>query len=274
MLEAASLASSEIASRRETTIVRLIDLNVPTVDGPSEATPVEVSLLDHASAPAALGLRPEDFPEGEAISNETVTLTTHTGTHMDAPLHYGLRSGGERAAAIDEIPLEWCYAPGVRLDLRHIPPGAAISVADIEDALAKIPYELVPGDIPLIWTGADRLWGTEAYRTEHPGMTRESTAYLVERGARVIGIDAWGFDRPFASMVGDYRRDGDNRVLWPAHLYGREKPYCQLEKLAHLEDLPAATGFTVACFPAKLAGLGAGWTRVVAIVPESNTEET
>jgi hypothetical protein len=53
---------------------------VPVLDGPSEATPVEVELLSHRDAPAALSLRPEDFPEGEPISNETVTLTTHTGT--------------------------------------------------------------------------------------------------------------------------------------------------------------------------------------------------
>ncbi|GAA3192050.1 cyclase family protein [Actinocorallia longicatena] len=251
---------------------RLIDLSVPVLDGPSEATPVEISVIDHKAAPAALGLTPADFPEGEAITNETITLTTHTGTHMDAPLHYGELSGGKAAAAIDGVPLEWCLAPGVRLDLRHVPPGAGIAAADVEDALAKIPHELRAGDIALIWTGADRLWGTEAYRTEHPGMTRESTAYLVERGVKVVGIDAWGFDRPFASMLGDYREHGDNAVLWPAHLYGRERPYCQLEKLANLDALPAATGFTVACFPVRLAGLGAGWTRVVAIVEEPGPE--
>jgi kynurenine formamidase len=187
---------------------------------------------------------------------------------MDAPLHYGASSGGRPAAAIDHISLDWCFAPGVRLDLRHVPPGAGISAADIEDALAKVPYELQPGDIPLIWTGADRLWGTADYRSEYPGMTRESTAWLVEHGARVIGIDSWGFDRPFAAMLKDYRNTGDNAVLWPAHLYGREQPYCQLEKLAHLETLPGDCGFTVACFPVKLAGLGAAWTRVVAIVED------
>jgi kynurenine formamidase len=248
---------------------RIIDLSVPLLDGPSEATPVEVSVIDHKAAPAALGLRPEDFPEGESITNETITLTTHTGTHMDAPLHYGLFSGGRAAMAIDDIPLDWCFAPGVRLDLRHVPPGAGITAADIEDALGKLPRELQPGDIALIWTGADRLWGSEAYRTEHPGMTRESTACLVERGVRIIGIDAWGFDRPFASMLGDYRRSNDNRVLWPAHLYGREKPYCQLEKLSNLASLPDSVGFTVACFPVKLTGLGAGWTRVVAVLDEA-----
>jgi kynurenine formamidase len=244
---------------------RLIDLSVPVQSGPSEATPVEVTLLSHAAAPVALGLRPQDFPDGTAISNETIALTTHTGTHMDAPLHYGPTSGGRPASAIDHIPLDWCLASGVRLDMRHVPPGAGITAADVEDALAKVAYELQPGDIPLIWTGADRLWGTAAYRTEHPGMTRESTAWLVERGARIVGIDAWGFDRPFASMISDYRATANKAVLWPAHLYGRERPYCQLEKLARLDLLPDR-GFTLACFPVKLAGLGAAWTRVVAII--------
>ena len=69
-------------------------------------------------------------------------------------------------------------------------------------------------------------------------------------------------------MIGDYRESSDNGFLRPAHLYGREHSYYRLERLAHLDELPAATGFTVACFPAKLAGLGAGRTRAVAIVED------
>jgi hypothetical protein len=49
-----------------------------------------------------------------------------------------------------------------------------------------------------------------------------------------------GFDRSFASMLGDYRERKDNRVLWPAPLYGREQPYYQLAKLGNLATLPDA----------------------------------
>jgi kynurenine formamidase len=251
-----------------TRAVQLIDLSVPITDSPSEATPVEIITLNHESAPEVFGLKPTDFPDGMAISNETVTLTTHTGTHMDAPLHYGPRTGGCPARSIDQIPLEWCFAPGFRLDLRHIPPGEGITEFDIADAAARISHDVRPGDIALIWTGADQLWGTETYLSKFPGMTRAATAWLVERGVRVIGIDAWGFDRPFSCMLEDYRRTGDQRVLWPAHLYGREREYLQLEKLARLDMLPSAQGFTIACFPISIRGLGASWTRVVAIVPE------
>ncbi|QEU89968.1 cyclase family protein [Streptomyces kanamyceticus] len=250
-------------------MTRLIDLSVTTRSTPSEATPVTVDLLDHRTGATVLGLTPEDFPDGMAISNETVTLTTHTGTHMDAPLHYGPLSGGSPAKSIDQVPLEWCHGPGVRLDVRDVPPGEGITTDHLEAAFKEAGHEPVPGDIALLWTGADRLWGGAEYLREFPGLTGEGTAYLVERGIRVIGIDAWGLDRPMHRMIEDYQHTGDNAHLWPAHIYGRTAEYLQLEKLAHLGDLPAATGFTICCFPVAVEGAGAGWTRVVALVEDA-----
>ena len=42
----------------------------------------------------------------------------------------------------------------------------------------------------------------------------------MEQGVKVIGIDAYTLDRPFASMVADYQRTGDGRYIWPAHFAG------------------------------------------------------
>ncbi|NGO70285.1 cyclase family protein [Streptomyces boncukensis] len=249
---------------------RLVDLSLATRDTPSEATPVTVELLDHVTGATVLGLTPEDFPDGMAISNETVTLTTHTGTHMDAPLHYGPTSGGRPAKAIDEVPLEWCYGPGVRLDVRHVPPGEGITVEHLTAALGEAGHELAPGDIVMLWTGADALWGSADYLSVFPGLTGKGTAFLAESGVRVIGIDAWGLDRPVPAMIEEYRRTGDNSCLWPAHIYGRTQEYLQLEKLTNLGALPAATGFEVSCFPVAVAGAGAGWTRVVAVLDDAD----
>jgi len=249
-------------------MTRLIDLSVATRSTPSEATPVVIELLDHRTGATVLGLGPDDFPGGMAISNETVTLTTHTGTHMDAPLHYGPISGGTPAKSIDQVPLEWCMGRGVRLDVRHVPPGDGITVDHLIDATAAARCELRHGDIVLLWTGADALWGSADYLTSFPGLTGKGTAFLVEQGIRVIGIDAWGLDRPAATMIGEYQRTGDKEVLWPAHIYGRTNEYLQLEKLANLGALPRATDFTICCFPVSIAGAGAGWTRVVAVVDD------
>lgn len=248
--------------------MQLVDLSVVTSSCPSEATPVDVAVLDHAAGASILGLAPDDFADGIAISSETVTLTTHTGTHMDAPLHYGPYTDDRPARSIDEVPLEWCMGPGVRLDVRHVPPGAGIAVADLMAALEQLGRPLAAGEIVLLWTGADRLWGTEAYRSDFPGLTGAATAFLVEAGIRVIGIDAWGLDRPPQAMLAEYAETGDREVLWPAHLYGRRCEYLQLEKLAGLGELPGSDGFEVVCFPVAVAGAGAGWTRVVALVPE------
>jgi kynurenine formamidase len=197
---------------------------------------------------------------------EEVTAITHCGTHVDAPWHYGPTSeGGAVAKTIDECPLEWFYGDGVRLDLRHKEAGDRILVEDLENALDVIGHVLSPGEIVMLWTGRDKFLGSEEY-FEQPGMTRESTLWLCERGIKVIGIDAYGFDRKFADMADEARETGDATRIWEAHFAGLEREYCQIEKLVNLDLLPRATGFQVSCFPIKVERASGGWSRVVAFV--------
>ena len=63
------------------------------------------------------GVGVEQLPGGEAWAIETVQISTHNGTHLDAPYHFhSTMNNGERAITIDEVPLEWCMGPGVKLD--------------------------------------------------------------------------------------------------------------------------------------------------------------
>jgi kynurenine formamidase len=186
---------------------------------------------------------------------------------VDAPYHYGPTSEGRPARRIDEVPLEWCFAPGVILDVRHKQAGDWITVADLEAALDRIGYRLKPLDIVLLHTGADKRLASRDYFSQ-PGLGREGVLWLVEQGVKVIGIDAYTLDRPFASMVADFRRTGDGRYIWPAHFAGLEREYCQIEKLANLEQVPRPVGFHVSCLPVKIKGASAGWCRAVALVPE------
>ena len=250
---------------------RLIDLSLPIEDGAAgEMQAPRIEYIDHAGSTATVagifGARAEDLPSGQGWAVENLTLGSHTGTHVDAPYHYGAMSEGRPARRIDEVPLEWCFGPGVVFDMRHKHAGELITVADLEAALARIDYQIRPGDIALIQTGADRRWGSRDYFRQ-PGMGRESTLWLVERGVHVIGIDAWTLDRPFSDMAADFKRSGDGCVLWPAHYAGLEREYCQVEKLANLESIPEPTGFYVSCLPVKIKGASAGWCRAVAFVP-------
>src|SRR5690606_35564749 len=131
---------------------------------------------------------------------EQIEAITHTGTHVDAPYHYGPTSGGKPARRIDEVPLEWCFGPGVVLDLRHKAAGEFIEIDDLRAALERAGHQLQPLDIVLLQTGADARLGSPEYFAQ-PGLGREGTLWLVEQGVRMIGIDAYTVDRPFLNMA-------------------------------------------------------------------------
>ena len=252
--------------------VRVIDLSVPIRQTPPESPlKVDIEYFDHKEGAKVFGpvfgLREEDFPEGNFSAVEKLTLTTHSGTHLDAPWHYWPTSEGKTSRTIDEIPLEWCYHNGVVLDLTHKKPGEGIGVSDLESALDRIQYRLNPFDIVLLMTGAAKYYGKPEYTRMHPGATRESTLWLVEQGIRVMGIDAWGWDRPFDIMVREVR-EGKKENLWAAHFAGKEREYCHIENLTGLDKIPRPFGFKVAVFPVKIENAGGGWVRAVAIVEE------
>jgi kynurenine formamidase len=96
-------------------------------------------------------------------------------------------------------------------------------------------------------------------------MGREATLYLTERGVRVCGTDGWSWDAPFVHTRRRWEETADPAIIWEGHRAGMVRGYCQIEKLHNLEELPA-TGFTVCCFPVKIRGASAGWTRAVAII--------
>jgi kynurenine formamidase len=99
------------------------------------------------------GILPEQLPDGQGLAAETVTITTHSGTHVDAPWHYHpTMNDGEKAWTIDEVPLDWFFRPGVKLDLRHLPSDHLVTHADIDAELDRIGYELQPFDIALATT--------------------------------------------------------------------------------------------------------------------------
>lgn len=209
-------------------------------------------------------LVPTDFPGSAFLSLDEITMPTHMGTHIDAPFHFGPSSTHD-CKTIDQLPLDWFYQPGVRLDMRHKKPGSYITVDDIKIALQKIEHKLSPLEIVLIWTGVDELWGTKQYFSNAPGMSSEATKWIIDQGIKVIGIDAYSFDRPFGAMLNDFWSTGDNKHLWPAHFLGRETEYAHIERLANLGELPPKT-FMVSCFPVKIKGVDAGWSRVVGMV--------
>ena len=274
-LAVADRASAQNAPPRDLAAqLTLIDLSVSLEhDAAGERTKPRIEYVTHEagglkSMMDTFAASPRDFvySGGHGWAVENLIVGSHTATHIDAPYHYGAMSGGKPARRIDEVPLEWCFGPGVVVDMRHRKPGEVISTADLQRSLRAIDYTLRAGDIVLIHTGAAQRWGTAEYFRQ-PGLDRESTLWLVDQGIHMIGIDAWTLDREFAAQIADFKRTGDGRHIWPAHFAGITREYCQIEKLANLERLPRPHGFYVSCFPVKIKGGSAGWCRAVALVP-------
>jgi len=168
-------------------LVRLVDLSAPIQASPAElpeALRTDIEYVAHdegaAQVEAMLGVPRDLLRDGEGWAVETFTrFGTHNSTHVDAPWHYNSTIAGRPAQTIDELPLEWFYAPGVVLDASDRADGEALSAADVEE---RLPRPLEALDIVLIRTGRDEFYGELDYIARGPGVTAEATRWLYDRG--------------------------------------------------------------------------------------------
>ena len=208
----------------------------------------------------------DDLPEGEGWAEENISMSSHLGTHVDAPWHYGSTCEGKPAKTVDELPLSDLYCDAVVIDMTHKrATGAAITVEDLKGALAKIGYAIKAGDAVLIRTDNDKFEITDELRYNYPGMTRESTLWIAEQGAKIGGTDGFAWDRPFHLMIENFLRTRDKSFIWDAHFACREKELYVVQQLTNLESLPNH-GFKVGFFPIKIARASAAPARVVAFI--------
>ncbi len=212
-------------------------------------------------------LSKDDLPNKLGWAVERVSLCSHSGTHLDAPWHYSpTMNKGEPSRTIDQLPLEWCFSDAVVLDFHEKPDGYLITIHDLEKELLKISYSLKPLDIVLIYTGAGKYWGSSEYLNKGCGMGREGTLWLLDRGVKITGTDAWSWDRPFSIIAKEFKTNLDKKTIWEAHYAGIEKEYYHMEKMSNLDKLPSK-GFKVICFPIKIKAASGGWVRPTALIP-------
>jgi len=180
----------------------------------------------------------------QGVNKEIVELSTHTGTHCDAPYHF-FADG----ATVDHVPLETYVGRATILDLRGKTPGAAIERAEVERFASRIDE----GDIVLLNTG----WGhkradTKEFLTEYVYLGGEAAQYLVGRGVKGVGIDA--------VSMGGYN---DPAKGGPSHraLLGNGKFI--VEELYFPDDVMDGKERLFVAAPVKLQGTSGAWTRAM-----------
>ncbi len=213
---------------------------------------------------ALFGCTREDLPDGEGWGDEQIRISSHLGTHVDAPLHYGSTCEGRPARTISEIGLDELYCDGVVLDLRaDAEAGQGIEVAALERAVEASGAEIGPGTAVLLRTGQEQYDVGDPGFYWYPGMTRAGTLFLADLGVKVMGTDAVGWDRPFLEMRRAFAESGDAGEIWDGHFAGRDREVFIVQQLVNLAALPPH-GFKVGFFPLHLAGCSASPARVVA----------
>jgi kynurenine formamidase len=173
-----------------------------------------------------------------------VTLITHNGTDLDAPYHFSstmnAKAGSRKPAiAIDEVPLECCFQPGVKLDIRHLPGGHVVTAAEVDAELARIGHRLESLEGLFVNIGASTRYGQADDVAAGCGMGYEATMVLLERSVRLTGTDAWRRGAPFLHTAKRYAETRDPGLICEGHKAGRDIGCCHLGKLRHLEALPA-----------------------------------
>jgi kynurenine formamidase len=139
-------------------------------------------------------VHPDDAPvaaiprctfEREGYAVTTLVLSSHAGTHMDAPYHFI-----QQGATIDALPVTRLVGDGVVLDLRGR--GPAISLAEL-DAAIEGAGGAEAGDFVLLWTGWDAHFGQDDM-WDHPYLSADAAKRLLVLGITMLATDCGGVD--------------------------------------------------------------------------------
>ncbi len=176
----------------------------------------------------------------QGYDSEVMTMSTHTGTHMDAPSHF---SKGKKSIGDILASRLVCDAVMIRVPKKT---GQKVNVEDIEDK------DIKPGDTVVLATGWERRYKSRAYMTANPGLSKAAARYLVKKKVNLVGIDGPSID------PGSDAGFGAHNILLPAGVLAVEN-LCNLDRIKKKR-------FTLLVAPLKLAGATGSPVRALALV--------
>ena len=183
----------------------------------------------------------------------SISFSDHAGTHVDAPCHF---NPDPKAPSIDQVPLENFYTEAICLDLSHVSLKHQITIAEMEEALAKSGQEIKPRDTVLIHMGVnDRLFGSPAYLHDFPGLHVDAVHWLADKGILMFGVEA-------------ISPAPEGEPNFKAHIACAERGITHIECPWNLDKLVGKGRFRFIAFPLKIRGGTASPIRAVAVLGE------
>lgn len=189
-------------------------------------------------------IQPQSSLAEGKYNTTNLSIYSHAGTHMDAPLHF-IDGGG----TVDALPPEKCIGAALVVDLSFKEPGSLIDVADLGPAAQKIGR----GARVLLRTDWDLHAELEDYRRSFPRISLELAEWFVARGVWLVGVES-----PSVAALQNMEE------LTRVHLALLENDIVIVEGLANLRLLPPEVYFIA--LPLKIDGGDGSPVRAVAIV--------
>ncbi len=217
--------------------MKLIDLSQPVCDGSPNCPvhpPVKSEILrDH---------------QADGWRVELLTLSNHTGSHVDAPLHK--IAGG---ASLDGMPLESFVGSAHIADVRGIAPSTAITIDMLR---ARLPESLADRIVLLATGWGDKRAKTDEWLYQSPYLDPEAASWLVNRGIRAVGIDHYSI-----AGISDPINPQTHSALLGAGVWIVE----ELRFPPEAFDVPQP--FTFMALPINLQGHTGAFCRPVIVLP-------
>jgi len=170
-----------------------------------------------------------------ALNNSRLSLSIHTGTHIDAPFHFF--ADGK---TIDQVSLDRFCGPALCLELEGAKTIDGAKLKPFEEKIRR--HRKI-----ILQTGWESHWKKPDYFSGHPCMTEDGAQFLVDAGAHLVGLDTPSVDVP----------------PFPAHLVLLKNDVVILENLRNLATIPQEV-FELIVLPLKIAGRDGSPCRAIA----------
>lgn len=180
--------------------------------------------------------------ENDGYLASVITLTSHTGTHLDCPRHFG-----EERKSIPEMDLNKFYGNARLVDISDsCVKGMPVNPELLQHSEAQ---NIKPGEICVLRTGWEKMWNTAEYVEHYPYLTPEAAEYLAEKKIKLLAADI--------PIVGNPHDTLTDMVLC-------EKEIPSVYSLVNTEKLPKQ--FLFSAFPLKIKDGDGSPVRAVAII--------